>query len=403
MVIHLVTDLFDPALGSEFQLAPKALNALMRHGQSAVRLWTCARAGNGSRIALWLAQRGYAERVQVNCVPMARAFGDGHHRRRLDFWLDLLHLYGQVRGAVAQGDIVWKCGQANWLFYLLFMSVCRADAIGPMAGFERPPWRDIDHMSGSLRARYFAYSGIAAAAGWMFRAVRRRRPDLWMLPATSMDWVALAGSAWPRTMLVTEVSLEELTASPSTALPAEPDLQPAVATVLWAGAMVHRKRPLLALEVITRVLAQDVKAKALMLGEGPLHAQLQQRWAALPDKIRSRFRLEAPRTRAALAVQWAGTRVLLVTSLREANSVLVFEAMAHGLTVVSAAVSGMQDSVGACGQLYRPEGHDVVDRAAEAVHRAIANGPPSDPLAWLQALGAREDRALRQMVQGWER
>lgn len=403
-VIHLVTDLLDPAMGSEFQNAQKAVRALMQHGDGQVSLWTCERAGNESRIRAWLQRNGWAARVHLNCLPMPRASPQGHHRHRLDLALDLLHLYRCARVGMASGDTVWKCGQSNFAFYLLFLMVCRADAIGPISGFERPPWRPVANVPLGLGLYYAAYAMVILAAGAVFRALHRRRPGMWMLAATEADRAALKTALPYQTLLISEVSLDDLavvTGSDAKWNVEAGNSSPALPTVLWAGSLIHRKNPLLALDVMARVLERDATALALMVGSGPLEAPLRRRWAQLPAAVQARICIEPPQPRSEFTRVLARSKVLLVTSLREVNSVLVLEAMAQGLAVVSTAVSGMQRSVGACGELFAPYGKDVVERAAHAVRRALERGPRAEPTAWLRAEADREDRELRQMVQGW--
>lgn len=407
-MIHLVTDLLDPALGSEFQVALKALHGLMRHASVPVHLWTCRRAGNEARIGIWLERHGYASRVRLSCVDMPRADVRGDHRRRVDLLLDLACLYRAVRAAVRPEDRVWKCGQPNFVFALWFLAHGHADAIGPIAGFERPPWRAVRHLPSSMAARYLAYGLAAAAGGAAFRWLQGRRPALWLLPATAEDAVALgaAPEATPaavdarRVLRWSEVSIDDLV--PEDAGPPRVGGVPSAGPrLVWSGALIHRKNPLLALEVLARLLDETPGACATMIGSGPLQPKLQRAWAALPERVRLRLRLEPLRPRAEFLHLLADAHVLLVTSLREVNSVLVHEAFARGLVVVSTAVSGMRESVGACGELYASQGADVVDRAVQALRCACAAGPRRDPVAWLQEQQAHDDAVVRWLVQGW--
>ena len=70
----------------------------------------------------------------------------------------------------------------------------------------------------------------------------------------------------------------------------------------------------------------------------------------------------------------AGFDLLLVTSVREANSVTVFEALEAGLSVVTSHVSGMKDTIGPFGLTFAPDRADAVETAVGLVLSSDTHG-----------------------------
>jgi glycosyltransferase involved in cell wall biosynthesis len=114
------------------------------------------------------------------------------------------------------------------------------------------------------------------------------------------------------------------------------DLQAAVTPTLeivWAGLMIPRKGPLLALDVAQELKRRGVDFRLRMAGRGPwlelVRARVQE--MALADVIEVVGVVPFEE----MSNFYASAGVFLFTSLQDTNGTVLLEAMAHGLPVVS--------------------------------------------------------------------
>ncbi len=393
---HIISDLFDPNRGSEFQVPQVAIAALARCHAGPILLWTTRRGSNQRHIQTWLSQRGLDHRVELRLVDMKRADAEGHHATSWHFLLDLTDLYRQAAGGIRPGEFVWKSGQANILFNLVALLWLRCDILGPLTGLERPWFGKTKGITGRFRRRYALYAAVLGVARQLLGIAHHWGRFRFVVAATSHDLLAMPVALQSMSVHHPEVDVEELIAR----VQGSPDCRPSELTrgarLLWAGALIERKNPLLALEIFARALARHPEAQAKMIGTGPLNSTVETALAAHDSSIRGRLTLQEFVSRSEFIVLLDQIDILLVTSVREANSVLVLEALAAGVTVVSTGVSGMLDTVGRSGYLFKIGGEGLVDRALYGLDAAIRFGakvPPKQSL--MQEHKLQRDRLVR--------
>lgn len=376
---HIVSDLFDPTKGSEFQVPQVALTALARCHAGPILLWTTRRGSNEHHIQTWLTQRGMDNRVELRLVDMKRADAEGHHATPWHFLLDLTDLYRRAADDIRKGEFVWKSGQANVLFNLIALLWLRCDILGPLTGLERPWYGKTKGITLRFRCRYALYAAALSVARRLLGIAHRWGRFRFVVAATSHDFAAMPVALQSMSVHHPEVDVEDLIER----VQEPPDCRPSELSsgtrILWAGALIERKNPLLALEIFARVLSRHPEAQARMIGAGPLHADVEDALEAQDCSIRGRLTLQEFVSRSEFILLLGQIDILLVTSVREANSVLVLEALAAGVTVVSTGVSGMLDTVRRSGYLFEIDGDSLVDRAVFELDAAISFGAKTSP------------------------
>jgi glycosyltransferase involved in cell wall biosynthesis len=110
--------------------------------------------------------------------------------------------------------------------------------------------------------------------------------------------------------------------------------------VFWVGSMIKRKRPLLALEIWGRILARYPKARLVMVGSGPLMAEVEQMAAKLP----------------AGSVTLAGnvmditpllnsSQIVWHTATQEGIPIIILQALTYGVPVVTTDAGAIAEAV----------------------------------------------------------
>jgi glycosyltransferase involved in cell wall biosynthesis len=111
------------------------------------------------------------------------------------------------------------------------------------------------------------------------------------------------------------------------------DPEDGVLNIVWAGRLIARKGPLLALDVAAELKRRGVLFRLRMAGDGP--------WECLVDREISKRGLTGEVSRAgllghaAMASFYADGDVFLFSSLQDTNGSVVLEAMSYGLPVVA--------------------------------------------------------------------
>ncbi len=376
--VHVISDLFDPAKGSEFQVAQVALRALVRCGSGPIVLWTTLRGQNKPHIESWLRQNGLEGFIELRLVRLRFSDSLGNHPTVFHFLLDLIFLYKHASSEIPRGEIVWKCGQANVLFNLFSLFWSRFDLLGPIAGLEKPSVGKLAGISLRFRLRYAIYGMALSVSRVLLAAAYRLGRFRYLIVATSHDRIAVPTEFQSELIHYPEVDIDGLIVSVPEVVRVQRNRVTAP-RILWAGSLIERKNPLLAVEILSRILAIYPSAAATMIGSGPLRAAV--RFAINRSGLGARVGLilAEPISRSEFLKMLGEVDILLVTSVREANSVLVVEALAAGVIVVSTAVSGMCDTVEESGYLFDIGSRVIVESGVDRLLYAIRFGAKSDP------------------------
>ena len=123
--------------------------------------------------------------------------------------------------------------------------------------------------------------------------------------------------------------------------------------IIFAARFMQQKNPL----QLVRVLAglRDLPWKCKLLGDGPLHQQVQDEIAK--EDLQDRFELPGWVAPEEVLAQYARSDILFMPSLSEGFPLTGVQALAMGLAIVASRVSGFVDIVrsGENGYLYNPE------------------------------------------------
>ena len=168
--------------------------------------------------------------------------------------------------------------------------------------------------------------------------------------------------------------------------------------VVWAGSMINRKRPLLAIEAIERAAALCPGISLVMMGDGPLLRETRQR----AESVRSAkidFRGNTPN----VLEEMVSGDVFLQTSSDEGISYAVLEAMSRGLPVVATDVGATAEAVVDGDTGYLIGATDSADRIARRLVSLFEN---RDVAASMRTAGFKRcaaifslDRMLRETLQ----
>jgi len=155
--------------------------------------------------------------------------------------------------------------------------------------------------------------------------------------------------------------------------------------VLYVGRLVPEKRPLDLVGALARLAADGVPVQARMVGAGPLGEAL--RAAVVATGLSGRVELVGPQSEAEVPAHYAWADVFCLPSEAEGLPVVLMEAMACELPVVTTRIAAVPELVddGRTGLLVTP---GDVDTLAAALARLAA-----DP-----ALRTRMGRAGRRTV-----
>lgn len=111
--------------------------------------------------------------------------------------------------------------------------------------------------------------------------------------------------------------------------------------IVMAGRMSVQKNPLLAADALA--LIKDLPWSFDVIGEGPLGSDLRARVGKLG--LSGRVTFHGWKSGAEVARIFAGSDILLMTSLHEGLPMVAVEALQHGLAIIGSAIGGLQDVI----------------------------------------------------------
>jgi glycosyltransferase involved in cell wall biosynthesis len=146
--------------------------------------------------------------------------------------------------------------------------------------------------------------------------------------------------------------------------------------VIYAGRLERQKNLRLLLDAFAALLPRRDDASLLVVGKGRLHGELAEHARRLG--LTGRFHLLPAVPRSELAGIYRGCDVAACTSGFEAGPRHVFEALASGVPVVTAAVGQGEVVVAADAVLGRIVRERTAAAFAEAIHAVLARPPSAD-------------------------
>jgi len=169
-----------------------------------------------------------------------------------------------------------------------------------------------------------------------------------------------------------------------------------VFSIVWAGSLEHRKAPIMALDVLRRLLALGVDAELWMIGEGPLRTEVER--AVIVYGIQQNVHLIGGVPHPTMRVLYDRGDVFLFTSLQDTSGTVVLEAMSMRLPVVALNHQGAAEMVTPdTGLLVSVESHEqVVHDLATALAALARDGERRRTMG--QAARARVEH-----VYSWDR
>jgi glycosyltransferase involved in cell wall biosynthesis len=152
------------------------------------------------------------------------------------------------------------------------------------------------------------------------------------------------------------------------------DSQTGELVVLWAGLLIPRKAPMLALDAVARARARGVRLRLLIAGAGPQETEVRYRIQELG--LENSVELLGSLSHGEMRDFYARGDVFFFTSLHDTSGTVVLEAMSHELPIVTFDHQGVADMVSVdSGVKVHPGEHaQVLDDFAEAFE-LLANDP----------------------------
>jgi len=185
--------------------------------------------------------------------------------------------------------------------------------------------------------------------------------------------VANADTAERLPRLPGEVIIQELETAIDLPPPRSSEPPSNTFTVLWAGSLIWRKGPALALDALAALKRRGVAFQAHFIGDGPLRQALQERIRAL--ELESEVRLQGQVPYADIHRYYASSHAFLFSSLHDTSGNVLLEAMAHSLPVVTLDHHGAREIISSDAGIKIPV-HDqaqVIAGLASALERLAAN------------------------------
>lgn len=200
------------------------------------------------------------------------------------------------------------------------------------------------------------------------RSVTRRwcdRADRVIVPSSAIaEVLAGYGVRSPVTVLPTGLPLDRLTGGDGAAFRRAHGIPPERPTLVHVGRMAREKNVGFLLEVAARVRRQVPDVLLVLAGEGPARAELERRARELELADHTLFVGYLDRERELLDCYRAGD-VFVFASRTETQGLVLLEAMALGVPVVSTAVLGTRDVLAA------REGAVIVEEDRDAFAGAV--------------------------------
>jgi glycosyltransferase involved in cell wall biosynthesis len=144
-------------------------------------------------------------------------------------------------------------------------------------------------------------------------------------------------------------------------------------TIIWAGRLIPRKAPLLAVHVLMELRRRGVDARMTMVGDGPLRAKVMATVQSL--QLQDCVSLLGAIPHSQMCNVYAQGDVFLFSSLQDTSGNVILEAMAYALPVVALDHQGAAEIVSVDSGIKIPiiESKQVISDMASALHQLACN------------------------------
>ena len=397
--IILVSDILDPSKGSEFRVPLISLNYLKQKVSSKIYLLTTKRLDNEKTIREWLKQNDLEKKVELKLFKFRRMRTNGSHKNKFMFILDLIDFYKYASNFINEKDIVWKTGQLHCFFYLLSSLFFKSSIMGPMAGFEIPDFYNIFPIPKKIKLKYFLYSLSIIVLNFLFILAKFLifkksviclfgiKKDMNLFPKSMRNNFTHMIECLPRR----EDEIFKVNNSK-----ASRDIN-----ILWSGALIYRKNPILALLIIEKLITKYPNVKLSIYGSGPLKNIIQKKINNFPKYIKRNIFYREKVDRQEFLKKFSKFDILLVTSFREGNSFLIIEALENNMFVVSPKLSGMNDTIQNKNHLFKYQGKFTIQNALTVLEKIIINKKECQNKNYLKKLFIKNNKSLNVLIDNY--
>ncbi len=354
--LYIVSDMLDPLKGSEFRIALKPLvllNGELSHFNSEIILFVPVRNNNIENLKIWLKEEGLLN-VTVKVYKFKYQDHLGNHKNKFWFIRDLITFYKQVRLSIpnmsSDVNVIYKCGQVNWFFYLIFLMSFKRNknesiVCAPISGFNYIKLADCIGLPNQSKFYYRFYNTIIYLARKVFKTFYVFNKNYKFLFATKSDCeVFYSDKIDSKLYSEIEYNLQAVPSRSGLAAKKENNTFPHNSkSMLWSGHLVPRKNPILALHIISSLLEQNKDLTIFYVGEGPLEVDVKSSITNLGLAINERFKRIPKLPRVEFLDLINHIDYVLITSLREVNSMFFLETLQRNKLVFALKNSGLQD------------------------------------------------------------
>lgn len=343
--LYIISDIVDPKKGSEFRIALKPLEILGKDFDvkfKSINLLVARRNDNIENINNWLQQKEI-KNVVVKEFPFQNADAKGNHRNSFFYIKDLVRFYKKCRNVIpkTEGSIIFKCGQVNWFFCLIFLlnfkkSKFEKMLCAPVSGFIYIKIKDCINLSIKSKIYYLFYNLIIFLGRIIFKFLFMHKKNLHFLFATYDDSKVFFNQNIEN-KIYSEIDFDNL--KTLNEKPKQP--QNNQISVLWSGQLIDRKNPILALQIAKQILQKTTNIKFNFVGEGPLQNEVSNfiKSNNLFENINYIPKLE----RTAFLELIKQNDFVFITSLREVNSLFFIESVLENKKIFALKNSGLVD------------------------------------------------------------
>jgi glycosyltransferase involved in cell wall biosynthesis len=355
--LFIVSDMIDPSKGSEFRIALKPLlllkDELLRYDKN-ITLFVPIRNNNIENLKDWLKEEGILN-VTVKAYKFQYQDDLGNHKNKYWFIKDLKAFYKHVRLSIlyttSESNVIFKCGQVNWFFYLLFLIFFKTQAnervvCAPISGFNYIKLSDCIGLSIQTKLYYRFYNLVIWFARQIFKTFYIFNKNYSFLFATKSDCQNFYSNDSDSKLyseiehnITNKKELNENCAAENRNI-SFPRYSNAM---LWSGHLVHRKNPILALQIIAGLLEMNKNLTIFFVGEGPLDDDVKLLMNNSGLTINDRFNYIPKLPRLEFLKLIKQVNYVLITSLREVNSMFFLETLNENKFVFALNNSGLQD------------------------------------------------------------